>query len=405
MNEKDLKSKKGERRKSINQPASTRSSHTRELTTHRLDSKYKKFIRINEIFHNYSVGLVTGRDRFSIRQTDREMMETVKRFRLLPPEDARAEFKLGEDRRDWTVAGARQDLAESGLSPERVVPILYRPFDIRYTYYTGKSRGFHCMPRPTIMNSMIRENLALVSVRRAASGAFNHVFASEHIVESRVTTSNRGISYVFPLYNYCRHSNGEMRPVANISRKLTGKLFYPGLMPVVEPKTVFYYVYAVLFAAPYREKYLDYLKTDFPAIPFPMYYPLYKKVSQLGFKLLDIHLFKSPELKEAAVRFEGRGGNIVVNPRYVRESQKNKNQPGRVYINNTQYFSNIGESVWGYMLCGYQVMRKYLSARKRLSSSDIATFIKMARAIQLTIHVSTEISQLYPEIERDLIAV
>jgi predicted helicase len=368
----------------------------------RLVSEYKKFIRINEIFYKYSVGLVTGRDRLSIRHTDREAMETVKRFMALKPEAARVEYSLGKDRRDWTVEGARQDLAESGLSPARVVPILYRPFDIRYTYYTGKSRGFHCMPRPGIMNSMIRENLALVSVRQVANGAFNHVFASEHIVESRVTTSNRGISYVFPLYNYYRHSNGEMRPVANISSMMTDKLLNMGYLPGVEPEIIFYYVYGILFAAPYREKYVDYLKTDFPAIPFPIYYPLYKKVSKLGYKLLELHLFKSPELNNSTVRFEGRGGNIVVKLRYVPESEE---QPGRLYINNTQYFTHIEESVWNYMLCGYQVMRKYLSVRQRLSSDDIVTTIKMARAIQLTIHYSKEISEMYPEIESRLIEV
>jgi len=82
------------------------------------------------------------------------------------PEEARAKYALGPDARDWQVRLAQQDLRRSGPSTSHLVPILYRPFDVRWTYYTGHSRGFHCMPRGEVMGHMLRtRNIGLSSTR------------------------------------------------------------------------------------------------------------------------------------------------------------------------------------------------------------------------------------------------
>ncbi len=60
---------------------------------------------------------------------------------------AREAYDLGKDARDWKVDLAQKDLKESALDKEKIQAILYKPFDTRYTYYTGKSRGFHCRTR------------------------------------------------------------------------------------------------------------------------------------------------------------------------------------------------------------------------------------------------------------------
>ena len=74
-------------------------------------------------------------------------MRVVRDFAALPPEDARIKYRLGRDAQDWKVHLAQNDLNDSELRAELVTPILYRPFDTRYTYYTGTSRGFICRPR------------------------------------------------------------------------------------------------------------------------------------------------------------------------------------------------------------------------------------------------------------------
>jgi hypothetical protein len=103
----------------------------------------------------------------------------------LSEDEAREVFRLPRDTRDWKVKLAQNDVRESSgdqVEKSKILPILYRPFDIRYTYYSGKTRGFHCMPGPEVMNRMIKDNTCLISVRQVAEGEFNHCFAAETLV-------------------------------------------------------------------------------------------------------------------------------------------------------------------------------------------------------------------------------
>jgi len=119
-----------------------------------LEENYKKFFKITDIFPVNSVGVVTARDKLTIQWTSEEVYRTVEFFSKMETEKARIFYNLGPDARDWKVAFAQKDLIDSGLKRENIVPILYRPFDTRYTYFTGKSRGFHCMPRGQVMKNM-----------------------------------------------------------------------------------------------------------------------------------------------------------------------------------------------------------------------------------------------------------
>ena len=84
-----------------------------------------------------------------------------------------------------------------------VVPILYRPFDVRHTYYTGRSRGFICRPRSEVMKNMLAgENRALMVPKRVEHvGAWQHAFVTTNI-SGHVAVSLKTIDYHFPLYLY-----------------------------------------------------------------------------------------------------------------------------------------------------------------------------------------------------------
>ena len=130
------------------------------------DEIYITFPRITDIFRKYSVGIVTARDRLTIHWTPEEVWTTVLNFSRMDPELARRAYNLGKDAKDWKVTLAQEDLRKSGPSRDHIVSILYRPFDVRHTYYTGRSRGFHCRPRPEIMHHMLAgENVALITAR------------------------------------------------------------------------------------------------------------------------------------------------------------------------------------------------------------------------------------------------
>ena len=124
-----------------------------------LREEYERGWKVTDIFQVNSVGVVTARDKLTIHHTEDDLWKTVRDFAALPVEEARQKYKLGKDTKDWKVELAQRDLKESGLSKENGVPIAYRPFDTRYTYYTGHSGGFHCRPRGKVMRHMLaREN-------------------------------------------------------------------------------------------------------------------------------------------------------------------------------------------------------------------------------------------------------
>ena len=115
-----------------------------------LEAEYRRFTSIPEVFPVNSVGIVTARDRLTIRWSEREAWDTVRAFSQMDPELARQAYQLGNDARDWKVTMAQKDLLDSGPIREKVVPILYRPFDMRHTYYTGRSRGSYVCPAPRL---------------------------------------------------------------------------------------------------------------------------------------------------------------------------------------------------------------------------------------------------------------
>ena len=363
--------------------------------------QYQKWPTVTEIFPVNSVGIVTARDNLTIRWSPEEVWATVLNFSKLDPEMAREAYELGKDARDWKVKLAQEDLKSSGLDREKVVPILYRPFDVRYTYYTGKSRGFHCMPRPEVMRHMLKENLGLIVPKqfKEVSGAF----ATEEIAGHK-TVSAFDINYLLPLYCYPDTDKKDLLSKLSKPGKKTTNLnpvFLAALKEAYDrqpsPEDIFHYIYAVLYAPTYRTKYADFLKTDFPRVPFTRDQALFKKLAALGEKLVELHLLKSSELNKPICRFQGKGDNRVEKQSY---SPKEK----RVYINKTQYFEGVEPDVWEYQIGGYQVLDKWLKDRKKriLSMEDIKHYCRLVTAIAKTIEIQGNIDELYPEIEKTL---
>jgi len=393
--------------------------------------------KLTEIFPVYSTGIVTARDHLCIRESVNDVYRTVSVFSSLSETQARDVFNLPNDTRDWQVELAQKDILENieneiELDKKKIVPILYRPFDIRYTYYTGKTRGFHCMPRPEVMRQMLHDNIGLISVRQVAEGKFNHCFAADTIIESRVTTSNKGLCYVFPLYFYPGLKEKKIMRLlpaatgyeADNEEETRQFNIYTEFIQVLErdmkipagtnelAEQVFYYIYAILYSPHFRKTQTHDLKIDFPNIPFPLDYELFTQLSQLGKRLIDIHLMKSRELNKTGSKFDVPGSNMVerttyVSPRQLASQQAFKqvkkskeSKEGRIYINNSQYFSRITPELWEYMLCGYQVLRQWLKMRKKkiLRPDEISHFIRMVRCIQLTMDYQEKIDSLFKEL-------
>nr|MBC7245341.1 DUF559 domain-containing protein [Chloroflexota bacterium] len=169
----------------------------------------------------------------------------------------------------------------------------------------------------------------------------------------------------------------------------------PATFTAIAPEQVFHYIYAVLYAPTYREKYADFLRLDFPRIPFTSEAALFAELTALGERLVALHLLRSPDLDQPTCRFEGTGDGRVVKLAYDALTE-------RVSINPTQYFAPVPLEVWEYTIGGYQVCEKWLKDRqgRNLTLDEIRTYCRVVTALKKTIEVQEEIDGLYPRVEQ-----
>jgi len=416
-----------------------------------LAEEYERGPRITDIMPVNSVGIVTARDKLAIQWSSEDMLRTVRDFVSLPPEEARQRYNLGPDVRDWKVSLAQQDIRDHGVLRDRIVPVLYRPFDVRYTYYTGRSRGFICMPRPEVMGHMLRgENVGISSTRSIEIGrGFEHLFATRHIVQHH-TVSIKEVNYLFPLYlypegggaysradaireavrrveamgiasaaevvrtqqeipelvrslfpreEYARWPNFAPAFIAEVA-KLTGLRFEPeGWWPnrpesrtpgTFTPEDLLGWIYAVLHSPSYRTRYADFLRSDFPRVPLPPDGDTFLQLADLGLQLIDLHTLRDPSLGHTQVGFPQPGDNIVEAPRYDEQRQV-------VWINRTQHFTQVPREAWEFHIGGYQVAEKWLKDRKgrRLSYEEIETYRRIIEALRRTRDLMSRIDQVW----------
>ncbi|MFN5748725.1 MAG: type ISP restriction/modification enzyme, partial [Pseudanabaena sp.] len=212
--------------------------------------EYEKEYSIKDIFGLSNAGMVTARDALTIHNSKDDILKTIVDFSQLSVEEAQTKYKLCDDTRDWKIHLAQKDLKKSGLSETKITKILYRPFDILYTYYTGTCKGFHSMPRTEVMQHMLLgDNLGLITVRQVAEGIFSHALVTESIIDNRLTLSNKGYAQLFPLYLYPDTDNPQQSTTEEKLRpnfsdefltEITNKL---GCTPT--PEAIFYYIYAI----------------------------------------------------------------------------------------------------------------------------------------------------------------
>jgi predicted helicase len=371
----------------------------------KLLKQYEKSPKITDIFPVNSVGIVTARDKFVI-DTDKKVLK--RRIRMfcdekIPDELIGEPYKL-KDKANWKLKSAREKVRSDKNWENSFAQILYRPFDIQCIFYHD---ALVERSRRNVMRHMMQENLGLITRRQMLpSHPCNYVFVSNHLISDGVIRSdNKGGESLFPLYFYPDpyqkdlfsdlEESKERKP--NISEKIFSALSAT-YKTKPTPEDVFYYIYAVFYSDTFRTKYAEFLKTDFPRVPFTKDKRLFKKLAEYGKRLADLHLMQSPDLDSPVAKFQGTGDKRVDKIKYDKKTE-------RVYINKDQYFEGIPENVWQYQIGGYQVCNKWLKDRKGkvLSLNDIKHYCKIATAIEHTINIQKSIDEIYNEAEKDLI--
>ena len=290
---------------------------------------YDKWPSVTDIFPINSVGIVTARDALTVQWSAEEIWWVVSEVAGGDTEEVRHKYGLGKDAQDWKIAWAQEDLRRAGPSKNNVVPILYRPFDTRFTYYTGESRGFLCRPRAEVMGHMLAgENQALCIGRAGqviGSSVWDVLFASTF--PSEFNLFRRGGNCLFPLYLYpgvgkadeslfSRWSKGKDGRTPNLDSGFVAQLADAvdlrfvsdgcgDLRKAFGPEDVVAYIYAVFHSPRYRERYEAQLKLDFPRVPLPRSAELFRRLAEAGHHLLALHLLESPKLDKSITSYAG----------------------------------------------------------------------------------------------------
>jgi len=374
-------------------------------------AQYNKFLKITDIFPVSSTGIKTHRDHFVVDFNKETLKRRIRTFLdpSLPDDFVRETFKL-KDTYSWKLAEKRKKLQQDKEWEKRIVPCLYRPFDVRWLFYHRDAidRG-----REEVMRHILQDNLCLCSGRAGqvvgGEAPWNLAFCSNSVQDHNMFY--RGGVITFPLFLYPSTSKNTLfsgldspsEKVTNLNLTLlTTVRKAHGDRPT--PEVSFYYIYATIYSNVYREKYAEFLRIDFPRIPFTSDHELFDELAALGKRLVNLHLLRSDELDPPIAKFEGDGDGIV---------QTGKNglcydpETERVFINETQCFKGLPPQVWEYQIGGYQVCDKWLKDRKgrRLNLDEIKTYCQIVTALAKTIEIQAEIDEFYPMVEETLLAI
>lgn len=370
------------------------------------DAEYMHGWRITDIVSNASVGIVTCKDSFSIHYSGDDAYRVIQEFINLPVEEARRRFDLGTDSLDWSIHAAQEDVKNNGLDRVNVKQVLYRPFDTRSLYYTGKSRGILCRPRHEISKHLMgRDNFALC-VGRQGSVIGSPIWDVVHCTDAPTDLNlfRRGGNVTFPLYLYSeqdamgtgkREHNLAPTFIKTFSDKLNLSFVQDGtgdLQSTFGPDDIFHYIYAILHSVTYRTRYADFLKIDFPRIPITSNPDMFRSLTTFGERLKSLHLLDNVP-SENMPAYPVAGDHLVDGVRYV---EARDNRQGRVYINSTQYFDGVSQEVWEYRVGGYQPAQKWLKDRnnRTLDYTDQMRYRQICVALADTLRNMSDIDAL-----------
>lgn len=372
--------------------------------------EYEIGFRVDELFSLNVTGIVTARDGFVI---DFEKSVLKKRMEDFADQSQTDDFVrrkyfgnkkdgkyLAGDSRGWQMTEARKTINKFNHS-DIIKKVAYRIFDDRYIYYHSSMVDWG---REKYMCHFIeKDNIGIDLCRQLVSDNYTHIFITNIIVDdSFVSNKSRERGYVFPLYIY-PDSNGqqiigqttERRP--NLNAEIVNQIAENlGLTFINEKETnektfapidILDYIYAVLHSPTYREKYKEFLKIDFPRVPYPKDKDTFCRLVKLGGEIRQIHLLESPTVEKYITQYPIDGDNLVIKPNY---------QNGKVYINDTQFFDNVPETAWNFYIGGYQPAQKWLKDRKerKLEFDDILHYQKIIVALSETNRLMKEINKI-----------
>ena len=279
-----------------------------------------------------------------------------------------------------------------------VTTVTYRPFDRRQFYNDPKIVQ---RPRNVITKHLDNENFTFCFMKQYAYEVpYSYALVTKNRIIDRIFISNKGAAYFAPLYLYPEKESKTTSRTPNLNSEIVQKIAESLDLKFTNEKEadsgtfapidILDYIYAVLHSPTYREKYKEFLKIDFPRVPYPKDKETFWKLVRLGGELRQIHLLESPAVEKYITKYPADGDNVV---------NKIKYQDSKVYINDTQYFEGVPEVAWSFFIGGYQPAQKWLKDRKgrKLEFDDILHYQKIIVALTETDRIMKEIDRVEVE--------
>lgn len=378
--------------------------------------KYDKGFRPTELFVKYGNGIKFRKDNLLVKHMyEREdVNQLLKDMSVMEEAEVYNKYDTNPTS-DWNFEEKKKYFIENDLN--NVIQVEYRQFDKRFTYYPletvneiivrGDSR------RNLMKNYLFGENIGLVIGRQGqvvGDMPWNLIFVSKYPTDMNIFYRGGGIN--FPLFVYTEQNNqyttDEISRISNLSEAII-KRFEQNIglefqdstrdtQKTFTPFDIFDYIYATLHSPTYRSMYDEFLKIDFPKIPYPKDKTIFYKMVELGRELRKTHLLEDIQIDHGVCNYPEDGNNIV-----SRKLTKNSigyeaidEENGKIWINDTQFFKPVSKIAWEFYIGGYQPAQKWLKDRynKKLSYADIMHYQKIIQALIKTDRLMKEIDSI-----------
>jgi predicted helicase len=357
---------------------------------------YNSGFSLEELFPVNVTGIVTARDSVVIDFNKKTLHDRIKRFcdfelsdkeirSWLFPGKKDGKYSAG-DSRGWKLPEARKKIAKNDHN-KFIKMIGYRPFDDRYIYYSPDMVDWG---REKIMGNLLKpENIGIVYARQSTDENWTMIQLSRTMIDNRFHFSYKGIPMQSPLYLYPLDDERQTKSLKlerqpNVNKEIIVRIAESLKLKFTSekdnspntfcPMDMLDYIYAVLHSPTYRKKYREFLRIDFPRVPYPSDKKMFWELVKLGGRLRSVHLFEDPISEKYITKYPEGGNNKVEGIEY--DSKK-------VWINSNQYFDNVPKVAWDFYVGGYQPAQKWLKDRKghRLTYDDIMHYQKIIVAL------------------------
>ena len=367
--------------------------------------KYERGFSVKSLFDNNKSGIATANNDGTIKYKKEDIELLVSDINKKTTSEILIKYPtLNSNAGEWKTGTALKAVKAGG----EIVELAYKPFDNMWTFYHKKSGGFLVRPRFDTMKHMLKENVGLCLMRGfKGTDYLNTAFVSNKIMDLNFYGYKTSL---FPLYLYADDNNGglfnengsiEHKRKPNLDMDIVNKIESELKLRFVSEKSgesntfapidILDYIYAVLHSSKYREKYNEFLKIDYPKIPYPTSATIFWDFVKLGGELRKVHLLEYNRLNKISIGYSGEGDSKVGEIKYI---------DSKVYINEVKYFDfeNVPDSeiIWNFHIGKYQPAQQWLKNRKgrELSYEDTEYYEKMINALCLTVEIMAKINEI-----------